>query len=187
HGGDGRDPQPLVDLGPAGVVDTGDHVVDAEHLPRHPRGDDVGVVAAADGDEGGGRLDARLDEHVPVEPDAGDPASLEAGAEPAKGLWVPVDDGDRMSVVFENVGEGRADPPASHDHYVHRPPPVDRRGLLPPSMSRSPGFRIRWSLLAGTWHAGIRLVWRVEDYPPCQAAVGRPGAAQHPAPPSAAP
>src|SRR5690606_2142210 len=95
HGGDGRDPQPLVDLGPAGVVDTGDHVVDAEHLPRHPRGDDVGVVAAADGDEGGGRLDARLDENVAVEPYAGDPASLEARAEPAKGLWAPVDAGDR--------------------------------------------------------------------------------------------
>ena len=46
--GDGRDAQPLVDLGAAGVVDPGDDVVDAERLAGHPGRQDVGVVAAAE-------------------------------------------------------------------------------------------------------------------------------------------
>ena len=58
HRGHGRDAEPLVDLGPLGVVDAGDHVRDAERLPGHPGGDDVGVVAAADRREGAGPLDA---------------------------------------------------------------------------------------------------------------------------------
>src|SRR6478609_6934449 len=45
------DAEPLVDLGPARVVDPGHHVVDAERLAGHPGRDDVGVVAAADGGE----------------------------------------------------------------------------------------------------------------------------------------
>ena len=76
---DRRDAQALVDLGATGVVDPGRDPVDAERLPCDARGDDVGVVAAADGGEGVGFLDARLDQHVAVEAHPGDPATLERG------------------------------------------------------------------------------------------------------------
>jgi len=35
---------------------------------------------------------------------------------------VLVDDGDRVALVLEDVGQRRADPPASHDHNVHDRP-----------------------------------------------------------------
>ena len=73
HGRDGGDAEPLVDLGPAGVVDPGHDVLDAERLAGDPRGDDVGVVAAADRGERVGSLDPRVLEHVSrSKPIAGD-------------------------------------------------------------------------------------------------------------------
>ena len=67
HGGHGGDAEPLVHLGPAGVVDPGDHVLDAEGLPDHPGGEDVGVVAGGDRGEPLGLLDAGLQQHLAVE------------------------------------------------------------------------------------------------------------------------
>src|SRR5215468_2616805 len=79
HGRDGRNAEPLIDLGAAGVVDSGGDALYAERLSRDPRGDDVRVVAAAHGGEGMSFLDAGLDQHVAVEPDARDLAPPEAG------------------------------------------------------------------------------------------------------------
>ena len=82
HGGHGGDAQPLVDLGPAGVVDAGHDVGDLVGLPGDARGEDVGVVAA--GHRGQGvRLGAPgLLEVVAVEARADDarcPAQSSAG------------------------------------------------------------------------------------------------------------
>ena len=90
HGRHGGDAQPLVDLGAPRVVDPGDDVLDAERLPGHPRGDDVGVVAAAHRGEGLGLLDAGLEQGVLVEADAGDRArrrSAEPSRRNAVGSW----------------------------------------------------------------------------------------------------
>ena len=98
HGGDGRDAEPLVDLGPAGVVDPGDDVVDAERLAGHPRGEDVGVVAAGDRGEGVGlarsRPRRRISRSKPT-PVTVPPVKL--GPEPAEGVGLLVDDGDRVA------------------------------------------------------------------------------------------
>ena len=50
----------------------------AEGLAGHARGDHVRIVAVADGREGLGVLDARLDQNLAVEADTGDLAALEA-------------------------------------------------------------------------------------------------------------
>ena len=82
HRRDRGDAEALVDLGAARIVDPGDHMGDVEGLAGHPGGQDVGVVAAGDGGEGVGLLDAGLLERVPVKADAGDLAAGETGAEP---------------------------------------------------------------------------------------------------------
>src|SRR5690606_13298198 len=117
-----RDAEPLVDLGPAGVVDAGHDVVDAERLTCHARGDDVGVVTVGHGDVRGGRLDAGLHQHVAVEADTGHPQAAELGAQAAERLRIPIDDRDRVAVVLEDVGEGGTHATTSHDHNMHTPP-----------------------------------------------------------------
>src|SRR5690606_23157523 len=117
------DAEPLVDLGPPLVVDPGHHVVDPEGLARHPGGDDVGIVAAADGHEGGGGGDAGLFQYASVEADPGHPPTAESRAQPAERLRVPIDDGDGMAVVLQDVRQGGPHPATAHDHYMHAPPP----------------------------------------------------------------
>ena len=56
---DGRDAEPLVDHGPAGVVDPGDDALDPEVLPGDAGGEDVRVVAARHRGDGAGPVDAR--------------------------------------------------------------------------------------------------------------------------------
>src|SRR6202035_2836975 len=118
-----------VDLGPARVIDPGYHPPHAERLPGHPGRDDVGVVTAADRDEGIGALDPRLGKHGPVEADPGDAVAFERGAEPAERLRIPVDDRYRVAPVLENMGERRPDPTAAHDYDVHDRPPTMSRSL----------------------------------------------------------
>ena len=60
HGGHRRNPEPLVDLGPAGVVDACHHVGDLVGLPGDAHGEDVGVVAARDGGQRPGLVRPRL-------------------------------------------------------------------------------------------------------------------------------
>ena len=119
HGGDGGDAEPLVDLGAARVVDPGHDGLDAEGLPGHPRGDDVGVVAAADRGERVGPLDAGLGQHVLVEAVAGDLGAVEHRSQPPERVGVAVDDADGVVAVLEAARQRRADAPASHDHDVH--------------------------------------------------------------------
>jgi hypothetical protein len=116
---DGRDAEPFVDLCAAGVVDPGHHGLDAERLPGDSRGDDVGVVTAADRGEGVGTFDAGRDEYRAVETEPGDPLTGEGRAETPERLGVGVDHGDGMAALLEAVGERRADPAATHDDEVH--------------------------------------------------------------------
>jgi hypothetical protein len=41
------------------------------------------------------------------------------GPEPAEGVRVLVDDGDRVAAVLDHLRQGRAGPAATHDHEVH--------------------------------------------------------------------
>ena len=50
---------------------------------------------------------------------------LNAGPQLAERLRVLVDDGDRVALVLQDVGERRADPPATHDDDVHGRPSSD--------------------------------------------------------------
>ena len=118
---DGGDAEPLVDLGAAGVVDARDDLLDPEGLAGHPRGDDVGVVAAAHGGEGVGPLDAGLGQDGLVEAVAGHLGAVEGRAEPTEGVGVAVDDADGVVAVLEAAGERRADAATAHDHDVHTP------------------------------------------------------------------
>ena len=88
-GRDGGDAQALVDLRAPRVVDAGDDLLDAVGLARDAGGEDVAVVAAADGREGLGARDARGLEGLAVEADAGDGLAGELGAELAEGSWRP--------------------------------------------------------------------------------------------------
>ncbi len=128
--GHGGDAQTLVDLGTAGVVDAGGHVLHTEHLAGHARGDDVGVVAAGDGGEGAGLLDARLAQGVLVEADAGDPAAPESRAQPAEGGGVLVDHGDRVSLLLQGLGKSGTHSSAAHDDDVHDRPSGVQKLLL---------------------------------------------------------
>ena len=119
HAGDGGDVQPLVDLGPAWVVDPGDHLGDVEVLPGHPSGHDVRVVAVGHGDERVRLLDARVLQDVPVEPDADDGPGVEPRGQAVERLPALVDDGHRVSGLGQLDGQLGADPAASHDHEVH--------------------------------------------------------------------
>ena len=123
---------PLVDLGPLGVVDAGDDVLDAEGLAGHPGADDVGVVAAADRGEGAGGVDAGVEQRLPVEAEAGHLAAGEVRAEPAEGLGVLVDDRDAVPDLLQPAGDGGADAAAAHHDHVHEilPAEVRRAGAV---------------------------------------------------------
>ncbi len=101
------------------IVDARHDVLDAERLARHPGDQHVGVVAVGHRGERRGLFDARLDESVPVEPDALDGLSLEIGAEPGEGFAAPIDDGDGVPGVEDGVGQRGPNPPAPDDHHVH--------------------------------------------------------------------
>src|SRR5664279_2379037 len=78
---------------------------------------------------------------VPVEPDPGDLLTVEVVAEPPERLRLAVDDGNRVPVQFQAVGQGRPDPSATHDHNVHGRPPESRprttiRRYTPASLGR---------------------------------------------------
>ena len=119
HRGDRGDAEPLVDLGAAGVVDPGHDLLDPERLAGHPRGDDVGVVAAGHRGEGVGATDAGLLQDLLVEAEAGDLVAVEVGPQPAERVGLAVDDGDGVVAVLEAARERRADAATTHDHDVH--------------------------------------------------------------------
>ena len=97
HRGDRGDAEPLVDRGPAGVVDAGHDPLDAEGLPGDPGDQDVRVVAVGDRGESAGLLDAGLHQPVAVEADAGDRLAGEALPEAVERLGPLVDDGDGVA------------------------------------------------------------------------------------------
>ena len=132
HGGDGRDADPLVDGGAAGVVDAGHHPLDAEGLPGHPGHEDVRVVAVGDGGQCAGLLDAGVPQPVAVEADPDDGLAGEVLAEAVERLLA----GDRSTATVWPISsqaraETRSDPAAPDDDDVHlttSSPPAGARG-----------------------------------------------------------
>jgi hypothetical protein len=110
--------------------------VHVEGLAGHPGRDHVRIVSAADGRESVGALDACLDENLAVEAGAGDLAALEAGPKLAEGLRILVNDGNRVPLVLQNVGDSGSNPPASHDHDVHGLPFSENDVLINDARSR---------------------------------------------------
>jgi hypothetical protein len=134
-GGHRGDVQPLVDLGPAGVVDPGDDLLHVVVLPGHPRRDDVGVVAVGHGHERavlGGLLDPGFLQDVAVEPDPYHGLGLESGRQPVEGLGPLVDDCHRVAGFRQLHGQRRTHPPATEDHDVHGGKPSAGIGWLHP-------------------------------------------------------
>ncbi len=100
HGGHRRDAEPFVDRGALGVVDAGDHALDAERLARHPRRDDVRVVARGHRREGVG---------APRCP----PAAARRGRNPCPSTRSPGNSGDEpveRGAVAVDDGDVVADP-----------------------------------------------------------------------------
>jgi hypothetical protein len=117
--GNGRDVQPFVDLRPPRVVDPGDDDGNVVVLSRHPRGHDVGVVAARHGDEGLGLLDPGLLQGSPLEPDADDLARLDPRGQAVEGRGALVDDRDVVSGPAEFDRERGAHAAAPHQDDLH--------------------------------------------------------------------
>ena len=100
------------------------HLARAEQLlieacARDPRGDDVGVVAAADGGEGGRPLNPGLHEDLAVEPDPDVRLTPETLGETLERGRVLVDHGDRMTGRIEGRCQGRAHAATAHNHDMH--------------------------------------------------------------------
>ena len=119
NGGDGRDPEPLVDQRAARVVDAGDDVLDAVGLACDAGAEDVGVVAAGDRRERAGLVDAGGREVIAVEAEADDGLAAEVLRETAEGARVLVDDGHGVVHLFECAGQLAAHPAAADDDDVH--------------------------------------------------------------------
>jgi hypothetical protein len=119
-GGDGGDAEAFEDLGPAGVVDAGDHALHAERLPGHPGHEDVGVVAVGHRRQGAGLLDAGLGEPVPVEAHAGDGSAAEVLGQPFEGPDPAIDHRHGVPALLQGAGQPGPDAPATDNHYVHR-------------------------------------------------------------------
>ena len=77
------------------------------------------------------RLDAGVQQGLPVEAEAGHLAAGELRAQPAEGRRVLVDDRDAVADLFQPAGDGGADAAAAHHDHVHAELPADpsrRRG-----------------------------------------------------------
>jgi hypothetical protein len=104
HGGHGRNAQPFVDLGALGVVDAGDHALDAERFAGHSCRDDVRVVPRRHRGEGRGLLDTGPQQHVAVETHAQHTLTGKLGAEPVERRAITVDDGHIVADAGQAVG-----------------------------------------------------------------------------------
>ena len=140
-------PEPLVDLGPPGVVDAGHHVGDLVGLPGDAHGQDVGVVPAGDGGQRAGLVRPGLLEVVAVEPrahDAGAVPVLEAPEGPRR----PVQDGHRVALLAQQDGQARAHPATADDDDVHGPQCNTPAGVVQRRSRRGTGLL----LLCGRGH-----------------------------------
>ena len=120
--GDGRhggEAEPLVDHGPAGVVDAGDDAVDAERLAGDAGDEHVGVVAVGHRGDGAGPLDPRLDQPVAVEADALHGRAGEVVGEATEGLGAAVDDRHGVPAGQQVERQRGAHPTAADDDDVH--------------------------------------------------------------------
>src|SRR5690606_12789413 len=122
-----REAQPLVHRGTFRVVDPGHHPGHPERLPRHPRRDDVGVVAGGYRGERAGLLDPGTQQHIPVEAHTHDPFPGAVRAEPVKRRAVPGDHRDVVPDPRQAVGQHGAHPTASHHHNPQLDPSFRKR------------------------------------------------------------
>ena len=120
-GGHRRDAEPLVDLGPPAGRRCGRRPGTTPNVSRASRAEMMLELSPL---ETAAKASARsmpaCAQHLAVEADAGHGEAGEVGPEPAEGVGVLVDDGDRVAAGLQAVRERRADPAAAHDHDVHR-------------------------------------------------------------------
>lgn len=116
---DRLDPESLIDLCPAGVVDPSHDLTGSVVLLRDAGADDVGVITARDGGEGLRVLDAGRFQDLAIERDADDLLPAEVRFEPFECLGILVDDGDGVSESFQIGRQFRSDSTATGNNYVH--------------------------------------------------------------------
>src|SRR5579872_402188 len=109
-----------VPVGPNGVVDPRNHVLDAEHVPRNLRRHNISVIALADRDEDVGILDPRAAQHVLIDAIADDALPLVLCAEPAERLTLKIDHRYRVTVLIHHARKRRAYAAAPENNDVHR-------------------------------------------------------------------
>ena len=167
HGRDGRDAEPLVDLGAAGVVDAGDDVARRRRSRGRParrgcwscrRCETAAKASASARSRPRSRTSRSKPTPVTVSPVE---ARAAAAGRPSASL---VDDRDRVARSLEAAGQRRADAAASHDHDVH--------GRALPTSRAAPAAPVRRAL---------PLAPRGQPGGPVQAPARRPRHAQRPA------
>ena len=119
YGGDGRDAEPLVDLGAAGVIDPSHDIVDTKGFAYDASRQDVGVVTTGHRSKAVGVLDTGLEKHLAIKADTPHGLARKVRAEAAEGLGVEVDHRDSVATLLQASGQAGPDPAAAHDHDVH--------------------------------------------------------------------
>ncbi len=147
HRRDRMDPETLIDLRPARVVDAGDDLRDPVVLAGDPRGHDIGVVAAGNRCEGLRFSDAGPLQHVPVETETDDLLTAEVGLEPFERRAGFVDHDDGMIESLQIGCELRPNAPTAGDYDVHL------SELLSHPSERTRAILPYFAIVAGIWRA----------------------------------
>jgi tRNA/tmRNA/rRNA uracil-C5-methylase (TrmA/RlmC/RlmD family) len=116
---DGRDAESLVYLGAPGVIDARNHMLNAVCLPSYARGEDVRVVATADGGKCMGAFDTSILEGLAIKADSLHGETAELCTEFAEGFGVLIHHRHRMALRIEFIREHGTHAPAPKDHDVH--------------------------------------------------------------------
>ena len=119
HSGDRWNPQALVHLRAAGVINARNDVFHSVRFAGCSRRDDVGVVAAADGGEGVSSSNSCRFQGLPIKSDAANGLTLKCRTQPTKRLFILVDDGHGVTGFVESIGEQGPHASCAKNHNVH--------------------------------------------------------------------